>query len=191
MHGPINIRLWVTVCLYSCLVTQRLYSGAVCFRRTLVKLLLSALQVRIFHTSKFSRRSSFSADFMWLAYVFWTSLCPPFVSKKLLVRARRGAVRWGTALQAGRSGVRFPVGSLGFFTEFIFSVALGPSGSTPEGGKGGRCIGLTTSYVECLEILGVSTSWSAKGLSRPVPLPALQVHGFHFFVSVKFRNIST
>jgi hypothetical protein len=39
------------------------------------------------------------------------------------------------------------------------------------GGKGGQCIGLTTlppSCADCLEILGASTSWSAKGLSRPV-----------------------
>ena len=39
------------------------------------------------------------------------------------------------------------------------------------GGKGGWCISLTTlppSYAICLEILGDSTSWNAKGLSRPV-----------------------
>ena len=38
-------------------------------------------------------------------------------------------------------------------------------------GKGGRCIGLTTlppSCVNCVEILEASTSWSRKGLSRPV-----------------------
>jgi len=39
------------------------------------------------------------------------------------------------------------------------------------GGKGGRCIGLTTlipSCVDCPEILGSSTSWNTQGLSRPV-----------------------
>ena len=39
------------------------------------------------------------------------------------------------------------------------------------GGKGGRCVGLTAlppSCADCLEILGTSTSWSPKGLSRPV-----------------------
>jgi hypothetical protein len=39
------------------------------------------------------------------------------------------------------------------------------------GGKNGRCVGLTTlspSCADCLEILGASTSWSPKGLSRPV-----------------------
>jgi hypothetical protein len=39
------------------------------------------------------------------------------------------------------------------------------------GGKGGRCVGLKTlppSCAYCLEILGASTSWSPKGLSRPL-----------------------
>jgi hypothetical protein len=39
------------------------------------------------------------------------------------------------------------------------------------GGKDGRCVGLTTlppSCVDCLEILGASTFWNPKGLSRPV-----------------------
>ena len=39
------------------------------------------------------------------------------------------------------------------------------------GGKGGRCLGLTTlqtSCADCLEILKASTSWRPKGLSRPV-----------------------
>ena len=39
------------------------------------------------------------------------------------------------------------------------------------GGKGGRCVGLTTlspSCADCLVIWGASTSWSSQGLSRPV-----------------------
>jgi hypothetical protein len=39
------------------------------------------------------------------------------------------------------------------------------------GGKGGRCVGLTTSPLlcaGCLKILGSSTSWSPRGLCRPV-----------------------
>jgi hypothetical protein len=38
-------------------------------------------------------------------------------------------------------------------------------------GRGCQCVGLTTlplSYVDFLEILGALTSWSPKGLSRPV-----------------------
>jgi hypothetical protein len=40
--------------------------------------------------------------------------------------ARGGAVGWGTVLQAGRSRVRFSLGSLGFFIYIILSVALRP-----------------------------------------------------------------
>jgi len=39
------------------------------------------------------------------------------------------------------------------------------------GGKGGRCVGLTTlppSCADCHEIWGASTSWNPQGLSRPV-----------------------
>lgn len=42
---------------------------------------------------------------------------------------------------------------------------------SPEGGKGGRCLWLRTlpnSCADCLEILGFSTYWSPKDLSRPV-----------------------
>jgi hypothetical protein len=48
------------------------------------------------------------------------------------------------------------------------------------GGKGSRCVGLTTlppSCAECLEILGASTSWSPKGLSRPACVPCGQTDG--------------
>jgi hypothetical protein len=42
--------------------------------------------------------------------------------------ARRGAVGWGTALQTGRSRVRFPMVSLEFFVDVILSAALWPWG---------------------------------------------------------------
>ena len=38
--------------------------------------------------------------------------------------ARGGAVGWGTALQAGRSWVRFPMVSFEFFIDIILSAAL-------------------------------------------------------------------
>ena len=41
---------------------------------------------------------------------------------------RGGAVRWGTALQAGRSRVRFPMVSLDFFIDIILPTAPWPWG---------------------------------------------------------------
>jgi hypothetical protein len=88
----------------------------------------------------------------------------------------------GTALQAGRPRVRFPMGgSLEFFSHLILPAALMPRGQLNlwqkwvpgilPGGKDGRCVGLATlqpSCTDCLEILGASTSWNPKGPSRPV-----------------------
>jgi hypothetical protein len=89
---------------------------------------------------------------------------------------------WGTALQAWRLRVRFPIGSLVFFTDFYPSgrtTALGSTQPLTEmsttgiswgEGKGCRCVGLITlppSLAKCLEIVGASTSWSPKGLYRP------------------------
>jgi hypothetical protein len=80
---------------------------------------------------------------------------------------RGGAVGWGTALQTGRSQVRFPMVPLKFFIDTILLIALWHwgwlslqqkwvTGIIPGGGgKGGRCIGLTTLppyCAECLEI---------------------------------------
>ena len=58
-------------------------------------------------------------------------------------------------------------------------MALGSTQSLTEmsttndflGGKGGRCLGLTTlppSCADCLQILGNSAFWIPKSLSRPV-----------------------
>jgi len=76
-----------------------------------------------------------------------------------------GAVGWDTALQVGRSRVRFPMLSLEFFIVIILPAALWPCSwlileqkwvpGIFLGGKGGRCVGLTTlppSYADCLEI---------------------------------------
>jgi hypothetical protein len=100
----------------------------------------------------------------------------------LLVRLRRfilyyvrlhsysGAVGSGTALQTGRSRVRFPKASLGFFIELILPTALWPWDRLSQyqkwvlgyllGGKRVACLGLTTlppSLADCLTILGTST----------------------------------
>jgi hypothetical protein len=87
----------------------------------------------------------------------------------------------GTAIQTGRSRVRFPMASLEFFIDMILPAALWLWGRLSAnrneyqeyflGVKGSRCVGLTTlppSCADCLEILGASTSWNPQGLSWPV-----------------------
>ena len=75
-----------------------------------------------------------------------------------IIAVRGGAVRWGTALQAGRSWVRFPMVSLEFFIDSLSgrTMALGSTQPLTEmstrtiswGVKGGRCVGLTTLHVQ-------------------------------------------
>jgi hypothetical protein len=64
-------------------------------------------------------------------------------------------------------------GVIGIFhwDPFGRTMALGSTQPLTEMSKGGRCVGLTTlppSCADCLEIWEFSTSWNAKGLSRPV-----------------------
>jgi hypothetical protein len=73
--------------------------------------------------------------------------------------ARDGAVGWGTALQVGRSQVRFTIGSLAFYIDVTLAAALWPWGrfslwqkwvpETSPAGKGGRCVRLTTLPHSC------------------------------------------
>ena len=90
----------------------------------------------------------------------------PLLPNKL--ETRGSAVGWGTALQFVRSRVRFPMVSLEFIIDIILLAALTHSGPGVDsasdrnwyqeyflGGKGGRCVGLTTltpSCSDCLEI---------------------------------------
>jgi hypothetical protein len=52
----------------------------------------------------------------------------PLVAYLVCKEARGGAVGWGTALQAGRSRIRFPMVSLEFFIDIIRPTALWPWG---------------------------------------------------------------
>ena len=80
----------------------------------------------------------------------------------ILLGARGGAVGWGTALQTGRSRVRFTMVSLEVFTlRPHYSPGVDWASNRNEyqeyfvRGKGDRCIGLTTlppSCANCLEI---------------------------------------
>jgi len=62
-------------------------------------------------------------DFWW-----WTER--PYETCRVLIQngARCGAVGWGTALQAGRSRVRFPMVPSEFFIEIILPAAIWPWG---------------------------------------------------------------
>jgi len=96
---------------------------------------------------------------------------------------RGDAVAWGTALQVGRSRVRFPMVSLEFFIDTILPSPLWPWGwLNPQkkwvtaifpwggGGKGGRCVGLTTlppSCADCHEIWEPQRSGTLRACPGP------------------------
>ena len=63
-----------------------------------------------------------------LRYITLSPYALFFYLRSLFQGARGGAVGWGTALQAGRSRVRFPMVSMEFFIDITLSVALWPCG---------------------------------------------------------------
>jgi hypothetical protein len=92
-----------------------------------------------------------------------------------------GAVGWGTALQTGRSRVRFPIVSLEFFIDIILPAALWPWGRLSLWEKWVPQIfpgvyrrpvrmadKLSTFMCQLSWNLGASTTWKPQGLSRPV-----------------------
>jgi hypothetical protein len=76
-----------------------------------------------------------------------------------MMRGARGdTVGWGTALQTGRSRVRFPMVSLEFFISFIRSHLASNRNEYQEfflGGKRGRCVWLTTLPPSCADYLEI------------------------------------
>ena len=77
--------------------------------------------------------------------------------------AAGGAVGWGTALQTGRSRVRFPIVSLEIFIDIILAAAPGVDSASNRieyqeyflAGKGGRCLGLITLQPSCADYLEI------------------------------------
>jgi len=111
-----------------------------------------------------------------------------------MLGVRGGAVSWGTALQAGRSQVRFPMMSWEFFIDIFLQVALWPwcwlsllQKWVPEklpGGKGGRCVKVTILPPSCtvvmksgnLNLLGPSGPLQAcNGTALPLPYLICQI----------------
>jgi hypothetical protein len=82
-----------------------------------------------------------------------------------------GAVGWSTALQGGRSWVRFPMGVIGIFhwlnpTDRTMVLRLTQPLTEMSTRKDSRCVGLTTLPPSCN--LGALTSRKPQGLPRPV-----------------------
>ena len=104
----------------------------------------------------------------------------------LATGARGGAVGWGTALQSGRSWVRFPMVSREIFVYIFLQAALWQWGRVSLQGTSDRYVPPTTlppSYTECLEIEGPSTSYSPDGLSRPVKG---QLYPYFYLLSIRW-----
>jgi hypothetical protein len=108
---------------------------------------------------------------------------------------RGAAVGWGTALQDGRPRVQFPMVSVEFFIDIILPAELRPCGrprlwqkKVPgifPGGKGGRCVGLTTwtpSCADCLEI------WNSQSPGTLRACPGLQCGCFTFLQSTRYKH---
>jgi hypothetical protein len=111
-----------------------------------------------------------------------------------------GKVGWGTALQTGRSRIRFQMVSLEFYIDIILPAALWPWGWlslyqkwVPEiisEGKEGRCLGLTTLPPSCPDLLEI---WEHQIPGTPGSVQASNGIALAFTMLVEFiptrRNI--
>jgi hypothetical protein len=123
---------------------------------------------------------------LYLFYILYLFLETFMYKLRLLeytiVGVHGGAIGWGIAPQAGRSPVRFPIVLLEFFFDVILPSAIWPWGRLSlqqkllpgifpgGGGKGGRCVELTTlspscaHYLEILEFQPSETLRACQGL---------------------------
>jgi hypothetical protein len=118
------------------------------------------------------------------------------------VGARGGAVGWGTALQVGRSRVRFPMISLKFFIDISYRPHYGPGVTQPltemstrnilwgVKAAGARADNLTTFVCRLSWNLGASTPWNPLGLSRTV-MGLLYLYIYEWTVIVKYCHYFT
>ena len=100
----------------------------------------------------------------------WRRTCGKFDFLVVAVKRRRVWLRHCTTSRKVTSSIAY--GVIGIFHALNAGVPWQKwvPGMSP-GGQGGRCLGLTTlppSRADCPEILRASTSWSPKGLCRPV-----------------------
>ena len=138
--------------------------------------------------------------FLFICFLYWYILQFHFKSLKhnghnSVFGARGSAVGWGTAIQVGRSRVRFPMVSLDFFIDIILPAALWPwgwlrlyqkwvPGIFPGGKAAGAYgwqpyhlhvpIGLKSGSLTFLEPLGPVQA--CNGIALPLPLHSVFTH---------------
>jgi hypothetical protein len=133
------------------------------------------LEVKFEQDSSSHNQYSTFEGFLCFSSLIWFFKVPTAVATYFILTIKatkcevflfvRYAVGWGTALQTGKSRVQSPMVSLEFFIGIILPAALRPGVESASnrneyqeyflGGKGGRCVWLTTlppSCADCLEI---------------------------------------
>jgi hypothetical protein len=127
-------------------------------------------------------------------------------SGPLHVSSTRWRSGWGTALQTVRSRDRFPIVSLEFFIGITPPAALWLSlwqkwvpGIFP-GGRGGRCVWLTTLPPSCAECLKIWTLnllepsgplKACNGIVLSLPLPNTAYHCDNFILQLRLQLSAT
>lgn len=124
----------------------------------------------------------------YLLVTNWLKLLFSFYHPTLLVIYCGGAVCLDTALKAGRSLVRYPMVSLKFFICIILTASNKNKKKrvpaiSPEGGKSGRCVGLTTLPTSCADCQEI---WKPQFVEPS----GLSSYCFAFNVYLLFKSIT-